>query len=68
MAQPLINLMLSAVKFKSLQYQLLHGILFRKKYDGLLLRFLEKQDVEKALNDMHDELAGGHFFGRHNNS
>jgi hypothetical protein len=31
-----------ALRMKSTQYQLVHGILFRKNYDGVLLRCLEK--------------------------
>jgi hypothetical protein len=50
-----------ALRLKSLQYQLLHNILFRKNCDGVLLWCLEKQDVDKVLKDMHDGLAGGHF-------
>jgi len=48
---------------KSLQYQLLHGILFRKNYDRVFLRCLEKQDADKVLKDMHDGPTGGHFLG-----
>jgi hypothetical protein len=49
---------------KYLQYHLLHGILFRKNYDGVLLWCLEKQDVDKVMKDMHDGLVGGHFSRR----
>jgi hypothetical protein len=52
-----------ALRLKSLQYQLLHDILFRNNYDGVLLRCLEKQDVDKVLKDMHDGPVGGHFSG-----
>jgi hypothetical protein len=48
---------------KSPQYQLVHGILFQKNYDGVLLICLKKQDGHKFLNDMHDGPAGGHFLG-----
>jgi hypothetical protein len=46
---------------KYLQYQLLHGILFRKNYDGLLLRCLKREDVDNVLKYMHDGPTGGHF-------
>jgi hypothetical protein len=52
-----------ALRLKYLQYQLLHGILFRKNYDGVLLRCLERQDVDNVLKDMHDGPVGGHFSG-----
>jgi hypothetical protein len=32
-------------------------------YDGVLLRFLEKEDVEKVLRELHDGPTGGHFAG-----
>jgi hypothetical protein len=49
------------LQLKYLQYQLLHGILFKKNYDGVLLRCLERQDVDKVLRDKHDGPFGGHF-------
>jgi hypothetical protein len=42
------------LRLKSAQYQLIHGILCRKNYDGIFLRFLEKRDVEKVLSKLHD--------------
>ena len=32
-------------------------------YNGVLLRFMEKEDVEKVLRKLHDGPAGGHFIG-----
>jgi hypothetical protein len=52
-----------ALWLNSMQYQLLHGVLFTKSYDGVLLRCLEKQDVDKVLKDMHDGLVGDNFSG-----
>jgi hypothetical protein len=46
-----------ALRLNSLQYKLQHGILFRNNYDGVLLSFLEKQDVDKVLKDIHDGLV-----------
>jgi len=34
-----------------------------KHYDGVLLRCLEKKDVNKVLKDMHGGPARGHFLG-----
>ena len=48
---------------KSSSYQIVEGILFRKNYDGVLLRFLEKEDAKKVMIDLHDGPAGGHFSG-----
>ena len=52
-----------ALQLKSLQCQLLHGVLFITNYDGVLLRCLERQDVDNVLKDMHDGPVGGHFSG-----
>jgi hypothetical protein len=49
------------LRMKYLKYQLLHGILFRKNYDGVLLRCLERQDVDNVLKYMHNGPASGHF-------
>ena len=38
-------------------------MLFRKNYDGVFLRCLEKLEVDKCLVDMHAGHAGGHFLG-----
>nr|KUM49429.1 hypothetical protein ABT39_MTgene3978 [Picea glauca]QHR86979.1 hypothetical protein Q903MT_gene988 [Picea sitchensis] len=34
-----------ALRLQSAKYQLIDGILFRKNYDGVLLRCMEKQDA-----------------------
>ena len=36
-------------------------MLFQKNYEGVLLRFLGKEDAEKVLKDHHDGPTGGHF-------
>ena len=50
-----------ALRLKPASYQIVEGILFRKNYDGVLLRCLEKEDVKKVMIDLHDAPAGGHF-------
>ena len=52
-----------ALCLKSASYQIIEGILFRKNYDGVLLRCLEKEDAKKVMTDLHDGPAGGHFLG-----
>lgn len=52
-----------ALRFQSAQYSLINDVFFRKNYDGVLLRCLEKDDAEKVLKDLHDGPAGGHFSG-----
>jgi hypothetical protein len=50
-----------ALRIKSIQYQLINNVLFRKSYDSILLRCLEKQEVDKVLFELHDGPAGGHL-------
>ena len=37
------------------------GVLFRQNYDKVLLRCLEKDDVEHILIELQDGLIGNHF-------
>jgi hypothetical protein len=50
-----------ALRFKSVQYRLITSVLFRFNYDGVLLIFLKREDADKALKQLHDGPAGGHF-------
>ena len=52
-----------ALRLKSASYQIVEGILFRKNYDGVLLRCLDKEDATKVMTDLHDGPVGGHFSG-----
>jgi len=52
-----------ALRLKAKQYQLINDIIFRKNYDSVLLRFLEKAEAEKVLQELHDGPAGGHYAG-----
>eukprot|EP00253_Pinus_taeda_P008539 PITA_08539 len=52
-----------ALRLKAKQYQLINDILFRKNYDSVLLRCLEKTEAEKVLHELHDGPAGGHYAG-----
>jgi len=38
-------------------------VLYRKNYDGVYLRCLEKEDANKVLSELHDGPARGHFRG-----
>ena len=42
---------------------MIYGVLFWKNYDKVLLRFLEKDDVEHIFTELHDGSVGGHFSG-----
>ena len=43
-----------ALRLKAKQYQLINDILFRKNYDFVLLRCLEKTEAEIFLQELHD--------------
>ena len=49
------------LRLKSTQYQLIDSVLFWMNYDKVLLRCLEKDDVEHILIELHDGPAGSHF-------
>jgi hypothetical protein len=52
-----------ALRLKSAQYQLIHGILCRKNYNGVFLTCLVKRDVEKVFSELHNRPVGGHYGG-----
>jgi len=52
-----------ALRLKAKQYQLINDVLFRKNYDSILLRCLEKAEAEIFLQELHDGPAGGHYAG-----
>jgi len=51
----------SLLWLKSTKYRLINIVLFWKNYEGVLLRCLEREDVEKVLKYLHDEHAEGHY-------
>ena len=52
-----------ALRLNSASYQIIDGVLFRKNYDGFLLRCLECEDAAKVVKELYDGPAGGHFLG-----
>ena len=50
-----------ALRLKSASYQLVEGVLFRKNYDGVLLRCLEKEDAKKVSQNCMTVLLGDIF-------
>ena len=42
-------------------YQIIDGVMFRKNYDGVFLRCLEREDENKVVTELHDGPARGHF-------
>jgi len=52
-----------ALRIKANQYQLVNNVLFRRNYDYVLLKCLEKPKVEKVLQELCDRPTGGHYSG-----
>ena len=46
---------------KSAKYQFISGILFKRNFDNVLLRCLEKDEALKVLSSLHEGPEGGHF-------
>ncbi|KAH9332100.1 hypothetical protein KI387_043681 [Taxus chinensis] len=44
-------------------YTILGGILYRRGFDGNLLRCLKTLESSKAIQEVHDGIYGGHFSG-----
>jgi hypothetical protein len=52
-----------ALRLKSSSFQLINDVLFRKNFDGVLMRCLEKEQSDKVLSELHAGEVGGHFGG-----
>eukprot|EP00253_Pinus_taeda_P011268 PITA_11268 len=50
-----------AIRLKAKNFSLIDDVLFKKNYDSILLRCLEKNEAQKVLQELHDGPAGGHF-------
>lgn len=48
---------------KSNQYHLANDTLYKKNYEEIWLRCLEKGDVDHVLKEMHDVPVGGRYGG-----
>eukprot|EP00253_Pinus_taeda_P026856 PITA_26856 len=51
----------SAIRLKAKNFTIIDNVLFKKNYDSVLLRCLEKAEAQKVLQELHDGPAGGHF-------
>ena len=49
------------LRLKSNRYRLANDTLYRKNYDGVWLRCLEKDDADHVLKEIYDDPAGGHY-------
>eukprot|EP00253_Pinus_taeda_P022331 PITA_22331 len=50
-----------AIRLEAKNFIIIDDVLFRKNYDSILLRCLEKLEAQKVLQELHDGPAGGHF-------
>jgi len=50
-----------AIRLKEKNFIIVDDVLFRRNYDLILLRCLEKPEAQKVLQELHDGPAGGHF-------
>eukprot|EP00253_Pinus_taeda_P005266 PITA_05266 len=50
-----------AIRLKAKNFTLIDDVLFKKNYDSILLRCIEKIEAQKVLQELHDRPAGGHF-------
>ena len=51
------------LRLKVAPYQFIDNVLFRRNYDGVFLRCLEKLEAKNLLFEMHVGPARGHFSG-----
>eukprot|EP00253_Pinus_taeda_P016169 PITA_16169 len=51
------------IRLKTKSFTIIDDVLFKKNYDSILLRCLEKTKAQKVLQELHDRPAGGHFGG-----
>ncbi|KAH9329251.1 hypothetical protein KI387_001359, partial [Taxus chinensis] len=45
------------------RYTILGGLLYKRGFDGILLRCLKTHESSKAIQEVHDGICGGHFSG-----
>eukprot|EP00253_Pinus_taeda_P030545 PITA_30545 len=50
-----------AIRLKAKSFTIIDDVLFKKNYDSILLRCLEKTETQKVLQELYDGPAGGHF-------
>ena len=51
------------LRLRSAPYQLIDNILFKKNFEGVLLRCLERNEADSVLPQLHAGPAEGHFGG-----
>jgi hypothetical protein len=49
------------LNMKGNQYVMIVYILFRRNYDGILLRFVDENQAQEPMREFHEGICGGHF-------
>jgi hypothetical protein len=49
------------LKMKSSQYVMIVDILFKRNYDGILLRCVDERKSQELMKEFHEGICGGHF-------
>jgi hypothetical protein len=49
------------LKMNSNQYALIADVLFRRNYDGMLLRCVDEKRYQELMKEFHKGICGGHF-------
>ena len=52
------------IRIMVMQYILCRGQLYRRSYDGIHLHCLKKEEVERAMEEVHQGICGPHINGR----
>jgi hypothetical protein len=50
------------LKMKEHQYVLIVDILFRRNYDGILLRCVDEDKAQELMKEFHEGICGANFF------
>ena len=51
-------------RLQSIHYVIVDGILFRKDFNGALLRCIDIDQAKRMIKELHDGPDGGHFLAR----
>jgi hypothetical protein len=49
------------LKMKSSQYVMIADILFKRKYDGIFLRYVDERKAQELMKEFHEGICGGDF-------
>jgi hypothetical protein len=56
------------LKMKTNHYVPIFGVLFRRNFDGVLLRCLDHSKSRQIIQEFHSGVCGGHFFASYDSS